>query len=128
MQAQPSGLREDLRAALMHRLADIGRERPCPTGIVQRLLDTPNGIDMKAAIGEPEASAMRREVLSIAAKVNEHFEAEYVTLDEDDPQTIGLKKDMVRASVKSDLVDRRGWDPKKVEPVLSRVLDEMDSL
>lgn len=128
VQAQPPELRGDLSAALMNRLVDIGRERPCPTGIVQRILDTPNGIDMKVTTGEPDAQAMRQEMLSIAGKVNEHIESEYVTPEEDDAPTIGLKKDMVRAAVEGDLVGRRGWDPKKVEPVLGRVLDEMDGL
>ena len=127
IQAQQGELRESLHAALEQRLTDIARERPCATGIVQRLLDTPNGIDHQWS-DAPDEQTMRQEMLSIGAMVNNLFEAEHVTPDEDDETTVALKIDLVRAAAVSDLVGRRGWDPKKVEPILDKVLEEMSGL
>ncbi|CEJ18101.1 Type III effector protein RipY [Ralstonia solanacearum IPO1609] len=152
-------LKVNLTAALLLRLADIGKDVPCNTGCIQRVAFTSEGIDASLHPPEPTRDAMYGEIVSIAKAVNERYQALYGAVEAVDPAAPGtpsappvtahdreviakyvegkeisddvvndVKRDMVRAAVLADLVERRGWTREKVVDVLAPVLDNVEYL
>ncbi len=70
-------LRGNLTAALLHRLADIGKDPPCNTGCIQRVAFASEGVDPSLHNAEPGRKAMYDEIVSIAKRVNSQYEALY---------------------------------------------------
>ncbi|WP_055325567.1 ankyrin repeat domain-containing protein [Ralstonia solanacearum] len=156
---QDPALKANLTAALLLRLADIGKDVPCNTGCIQRMAFTSEGIDASLHPAEPTREAMYGEIVSIAKAVNERYQALYGDVEAVDPAAPGtssappvtahdrdaivqytkgeeirddvvndVKRDMVRAAVLADLVERRGWTRAKVVDVLEPVLDNVEYL
>ncbi|CCF97486.1 hypothetical protein B7R77_07405 [Ralstonia solanacearum K60] len=156
---QDPALKANLTAALLLRLADIGKDVPCNTGCIQRVAFTSEGIDASLHHAEPTREAMYNEIVSIAKAVNERYQALYGDVEAVDPAAPGtssappvtahdrqaivqytggaeirddvvndVKRDMVRAAVLADLVERRGWTRAKVVDVLAPVLDNVEYL
>lgn len=156
---QDPALKANLTAALLLRLADIGKDVPCNTGCIQRVAFASEGIDASLHHAEPTRDAMYGEIVSIAKAVNERYQALYGDVEAVDPAAPGtssalpvtaydrdaivqytkgeeirddvvndVKRDMVRAAVLADLVERRGWTREKVVDVLAPVLDNVEYL
>lgn len=156
---QDPALKANLTAALLLRLADIGKDVPCNTGCIQRVAFASEGIDASLHHAEPTRDAMYGEIVSIAKAVNERYQALYGDVEAIDPAAPGtssalpvtahdrdaivqytkgeeirddvvndVKRDMVRAAVLADLVERRGWTREKVVDVLAPVLDNVEYL
>ncbi len=156
---QAPALKANLTAALLLRLADIGKDVPCNTGCIQRVAFASEGIDASLHHAEPTRDAMYGEIVSIAKAVNERYQALYGDVEAVDPAAPGtssalpvtahdrdaivqytkgeeirddvvndVKRDMVRAAVLADLVERRGWTREKVVDVLAPVLDNVEYL
>ncbi len=156
---QDPALKANLTAALLLRLADIGKDVPCNTGCIQRVAFASEGIDASLHHAEPTRDAMYGEIVSIAKAVNERYQALYGAVEAVDPAAPGtssalpvtahdrdaivqytkgeeirddvvndVKRDMVRAAVLADLVERRGWTREKVVDVLAPVLDNVEYL
>jgi len=156
---QDPELRSNLTAALLRRLADVGKDRPCNTGCIQRVAFTSEGVDPSLNNAEPDRAAMYNEIVSIAKQVNSRYEALYGNINASDhsapgtssepprtrhdPRTVAqytngaeidedvvndVKRDMVRAAVLADLVERRGWTRAKVEEVMAPVLENVEYL
>ncbi|GAA4014631.1 hypothetical protein GCM10022212_06380 [Actimicrobium antarcticum] len=147
--ARQGPLQSDLQTAFLQRLRDIGNDDGvCNIGCVQRLLDTPTGIDATLMAREPDAATIHDEITSIAGKINNAFENEYKTdyaahyVNQLAPQLqqsaqsqehfaadiTALKQDMLRATVLDDLVGQRGWNRANVEPQLASVMESMKYL
>lgn len=78
IESRPSkDLRTNLTKSLLGRLAEIGKEEPCPIGCLQRILYTPEGIDHSLAPVRSDSEAIRNEIASIAGKVNNRYEFLY---------------------------------------------------
>jgi len=141
---QPEDLKKQLTAAFLARLVDIGRELPCNMGIVQRILDTPAGIDFSLTHNQPDPKMIKEEIQTMAGQMNNDFEEglrEYYpsspsqassSQDDDKSNDDGIvaevKKDLLSAAVMERLVRQRGWDPKTVEEQLQPVLDSIKYL
>ncbi|AQW29938.1 ankyrin repeat domain-containing protein [Ralstonia syzygii subsp. celebesensis] len=151
-------LRANLTAALLHRLVDVGKDLPCNTGCIQRVAFVSEGIDALLPGTEPGREAMYDEIVGIAKQVNDRYKALYGDVEAADPNAPGtssapsttasehreiaqytkgaeiddvvneVKRDMVRATVLADLVERRGWNRARVETVLAPVLDNVEYL
>ena len=74
-------LKNNLRESFVARLVDIGVTPPCGLGMLQRLIDTPTGIDFSMTV-QLSADALRDEVAAMAADVNEEFETQYGEVDD----------------------------------------------
>lgn len=117
----------NLTSALIQRIKDIGIERPCNTGCVQRILQTTEGIDLSLTYGEPDDTELRREMLGVAGEINNALEEEYLFDyhgDEPDEAEINkLKEDIIRATIESRFVNFRGISQETVTRVSKPVLE-----
>lgn len=75
-------LRDSLIEAFAIRLRDIARERCCNTGCVQRLLQTPEGIDEAFNIGLPDEKALREEFGGLIPRIIAHLDEQ---IEQDKP-------------------------------------------
>ncbi|HEX4917955.1 MAG TPA: hypothetical protein VFV43_08680 [Limnobacter sp.] len=66
---QDSSLRSNLTDALLNRLQEIHLEGPCVSGVLQRLLDVPNGIDPDMNFAG-RAQQIGEEMATLAGKTN----------------------------------------------------------
>ncbi|MHA6879477.1 ankyrin repeat domain-containing protein [Ralstonia pseudosolanacearum] len=82
-------LKNNLTAALLLRLADVGKDVPCNTGCIQRVAFASEGIDASLHQGEPGRGAMYEEIVSIAKAVNERYKARYGAVEALDPAAPG---------------------------------------
>ncbi|MEF9417094.1 ankyrin repeat domain-containing protein [Ralstonia sp. SM1864_UCD524_TZ4] len=82
-------LKDNLTAALLLRLADVGKDVPCNTGCIQRVAFASEGIDTSLHQGEPGRGAMYEEIVSIAKAVNERYKARYGEVEAFDPAAPG---------------------------------------
>ncbi|MDO3519405.1 ankyrin repeat domain-containing protein [Ralstonia nicotianae] len=157
MQSRPDdALKANLTNALLQRLTDIGKDVPCNTGCIQRMVYACEGVDTLLAGAEPDQEGMYGEILAIAKQVNDRCNALFADVESAGPEASGtsralpmtwfdrqliarykagadidddvvneVKRDMVRATVLADLVERRGWTRAKVQAVLAPVLDNV---
>lgn len=77
IQTRESPLREDLTNALLRSLKDIGEERPCDSGCVERILFAADGVDVSLTGTEPGPESIRSEINALAGMVNNRFEELY---------------------------------------------------
>ncbi|MCR2745355.1 hypothetical protein [Limnobacter parvus] len=69
---QDSGMRDHLKQSLLSRFREIELEKPCVTGLLQRLLDIPSGIDPDMNFAG-KARQVGEDVVTVAAKTYEQF-------------------------------------------------------
>ena len=96
-QTAPS-LSVQLHAAFVARLVDIAETRPCGLGMLQRLVDTPTAIDFSLS-APMSVQALRDEVASFAAEVNEEFDALYGDVGEGHLQAVPPQPDASAAAL-----------------------------
>ena len=68
-------LREQLQKSMEKKFREINRERPCATGMIERLIDIPTAIDWSITQGI-SLESLRYELETLAATVHNEFEAE----------------------------------------------------
>lgn len=125
-------LRDNLTEAFVGQLASIGAEEPCNTGCVQRILQTPEGIDSTLTSNAPDEGALKEEMLSLAAEVNTEIE-EFTQLEYEgqqaDPEAVTrLKEDMIRARIEARFVQLRGLPKETIDKVAAPVIDMVKDL
>ena len=141
---QPEELKNQLTEAFLSRLLDIGVEKPCNTGCVQRMLDAPAGIDPSLTHNQPDPKMIRDEIQTMAGQMNNDFEEDLresypsspsqasSSQDDGEPNdddiVAEVKKDLLSAAVMERLVRQRGWDRKTVDEQLQPVLDSIKYL
>ncbi|MEJ2682218.1 MAG: hypothetical protein P8176_11860 [Gammaproteobacteria bacterium] len=115
-------MKRNLQAALVSRLQEIERERPCAAGCMGRILDVPSGIDLSLDGGVADDAQLKHEIQIMAAEVSdglENFSRGYIDqleqdfaachLSGDDPTVMvsQLKRDMLIEKAKQELVHQR---------------------
>lgn len=132
-----AALSANLHAAFVARLVDIADTHPCGLGMLQRLVDTPTAVDLSMA-SSVSAQALRDEVGTIAAEVNEEFEALYGEAaeaqlrtappqpDASDPalRVSEIKRAMVLQRAQVELVVLRKLAPEVVRQAVDQVFPE----
>ncbi|RZS39728.1 hypothetical protein EV673_1484 [Limnobacter thiooxidans] len=92
----------NLRDASMLQLAEIGRERPCFSGCVQRMLDIPNGID-PAVSAIPVDQQIKQDVVELAARVQNEMSTLFDGTELEDMDALEGVDEAVLAQIKVDL-------------------------
>lgn len=92
----------NLRDASLLQLAEIGRERPCFSGCVQRILDIPNGID-PAVSAIPIGQQIKQDVAELAVRVQNEMGSLFEGTELENPDLLHGVDEAVLAQIKVDL-------------------------
>lgn len=90
---------KNLLDATMLRLAEIGRERPCFTGCVERILDIPTGIDLE--IGVLSGIDFKQDVTTIAGQVQAKMEEIFEGTELENLEDLPDADDSIRADIQT---------------------------
>ena len=130
-------LRNQLISAFSARLRDIGSDRPCAMGCVQRLLQAPEGIDLSLARDTPDEATLQHEILGMVSEIDSHLDQ----LIDDDSQArkavqdtsplnaeeaIQLKLRVVESSIRRSFIDHRGLPAQLVSRAQIKPLDDLE--
>jgi len=127
-------LRPQLIAAFANRLRDIGEERPCATGNVQRLLQVPEGIDTSLMTTLPDHKALEEEMTRIVASLNDHLDAQIEPQsapDNDNPHSaaeaaLRFKLRTAMSLIEHSFIDLRGLPDDLVRKACAKPLDGLE--
>ena len=149
-------LRDPLIEAFAGRLREIARDRCCNTGCVQRLLQTPEGIDETFSHGIPDEKTLREEIAGLVPRLNlyldeqiEHDqkawnEAERAQLSAAEASThaarerqaalerqafeaqLQLKGRTVVSTIRKTYVDLRGIPASMVDDIVKKPLEDLE--
>jgi hypothetical protein len=87
---------------LFLQLAEIGQERPCFSGCVQRILDIPNGID-PAVSAIPVGVYIKNEVTELAVRLQNELSSLFAGTELEDTDALEGLDEALLAEIKTDL-------------------------
>lgn len=127
-----ASLRDHLTQSFFNKLLEIAQDKPCNTGCVQRLLQTPEGIDHSLMSDAPDEGVMKDEMLRLAGEVNNDIEEgtrfDYNGEDPDPAEITRVKQALIRAHIEARFIGFKRLDRERVQRVAAPVLDMVKDL
>lgn len=127
LSVKDSSLKTSLTEAFLERLREIRVEGPCLCGVLQRLVDVPNGVDPRMAI-EASDSQIAEEMARLAGKTRTHVDAiieEGVMIvgeeEASEKEISNISKDTFRSRVDQDMGLFGGLPKNQLAPHIKRL-------